>query len=271
VVFLLKKDEVKKQTLKKQNIKQLRSPLRYPGGKTRAVSTILPYFPNIKTLFSPFFGGGSIEIALLNKGIKVYGYDIFEPLVVFWQCLITDPKKLAKYVGRHFPLEKEKFYALQKNINISGGNKYEKGAIFYVLNRSSFSGSTYSGGMSPKHLRFTMSSIERLKEFKTKDLFIDKMDFKESFKKHMDDFAYCDPPYLIKNTLYGHNGNTHRNFDHESLYEILSKRGNWILSYNDCPEIRKKYAKYRIITPTWKYGMSASKTSKELLILSGDF
>ena len=55
-------------------LERVRSPLRYPGGKSRAVSAILETIPNgITALTSPFFGGGSIELALVNRGVRVHG------------------------------------------------------------------------------------------------------------------------------------------------------------------------------------------------------
>ena len=51
-----------------------RSLLRYPGGKTRGVDFITQFFPQrLDKLLSPFFGGGSIELAVAAKGTKVYG------------------------------------------------------------------------------------------------------------------------------------------------------------------------------------------------------
>ena len=78
----------------------IKSPLRYPGGKSRAVKTIWKYIEPLepKKLCSPFFGGGSLEIFCAQKGIKVHGYDNFQPLVDFWRWLLKDPKKLAKNV-----------------------------------------------------------------------------------------------------------------------------------------------------------------------------
>ena len=91
----------------------LKSPLRYPGGKSRAVSIISKYIPKDTTqLCSPFFGGGSLELACAQSGIRVYGYDIFGPLVDFWKLLLTNPKKLADNVEKYRPLKKEKFYEL---------------------------------------------------------------------------------------------------------------------------------------------------------------
>ena len=75
------------------------TPLRYPGGKTRAVKQILEWIPpDCEEFCSPFFGGGSVEIAYAkaNPECKVYGYDAYTPIVWFWQALLTNPSLLAK-------------------------------------------------------------------------------------------------------------------------------------------------------------------------------
>ena len=247
-----------------------RSPLRYPGGKTRGVEFIIQFFPkNLNELLSPFFGGGSIELAAAASGTMVYGYDIFTPLVEFWQCAAAKPQQLAIEVEKFYPLRKEKFYELQQT-QTKFKTKMQRAAVYYVLNRSSFSGATLSGGMSPGHPRFTHSSIERLKNFCNPNMQIEKADFKISLQKHIDVFAYLDPPYLIKSSLYGRKGNAHKDFEHEALAEILKQRKRWILSYNDCPEIRTLYKNFYMLTPSWKYGMSNNKLSKEVLIFSKD-
>lgn len=244
--------------------------LRYPGGKTRAVEAITSLFPeDLKEMCSPFFGGGSIEIYMACKGVKVYGYDVFKPLVEFWQCVNTSPAILANKVQHYYPLSKEEFYELQKKQN-KLKSKTDRAAAYYVLNRSSFSGSTLSGGMSPDHPRFTPSSVDRIRQFYNPNFQVEKMSFQDSIRLHKKKFLYLDPPYLINGALYGKNGNTHKGFDHEGLAETLKKRGNWILSYNDCDEIRKMYSGFEIQTPAWKYGMSGDKSSKEVLIFSRD-
>jgi len=247
-----------------------KSLLRYPGGKTRAIAAITQFFPKDMTeLCSPFFGGGSIELCLAAKGVKVCGYDIFNPLVEFWQCVIRKPEALADEVNKYYPLTKERFYQLQKDQR-KLRTKMERAAAFYVLNRSSFSGSTLSGGMSPDHPRFTQSSIDRLREFYNPNFSVERKDFTYSLGIHRNTFKYLDPPYLIKLALYGKSGSTHRDFDHDSLRMILIGQGNWIMSYNDCPEIRDMYKGYKIIVPEWKYGMSKNKASNEVLIFSHD-
>lgn len=248
-----------------------RSPLRYPGGKTRGVDFITQFFPeNLDKLLSPFFGGGSIELSVAAQGALVYGYDIFPPLVEFWQCLLTQTNELADEVEKHYPLPRDRFYELQAT-QTEFKTKLERAAVYYVLNRSSFSGATLSGGMSPEHPRFTLTSIERLRNYLNPNIKIQKADFKTSLEKHPYTFAYLDPPYLIKSSLYGKKGNAHKDFDHEQLATILKKREHWILSYNDCKEIRSLYEGFHILTPNWKYGMSNNKMSKEVLIFSKDF
>ena len=247
-----------------------KSPLRYPGGKTRAVQIITSYFPKkLETLLSPFIGGGSIELEVSAKGTFVLGFDIFEPLVEFWQCLIQCPGELAERVKEFYPLSKIDFYKLQKSQN-DFDNKILRAAVYYVLNRASFSGSTLSGGMSPQHPRFTESSIERVKNFRNSNIDIKLTDFCESLKKYESVFAYLDPPYLIKSNLYGNKGDAHKTFNHHKLAEVLKNRNQWVLSYNECTEIRELYKDFKIINLNWKYGMSTNKISKEILVFSKD-
>ena len=248
-----------------------RSPLRYPGGKTRAIDYITSFFPkDIKQLISPFLGGGSIELTTAANNITVYAYDAFSPLVEFWQCLLEQPHNLANEVEKYFPLPKEDFYTLQQT-QTAFTTKLQRAAVYYVLNRSSFSGSTLSGGMSPEHPRFTQTAIQRLRDFHNPNIIVKQADFKISLEEHASVFAYLDPPYLIKSKLYGKNGNAHKNFDHEGLAALLRKRDGWILSYNDCDEIRSLYEGFYLLVPNWKYGMSNDKASKEVLIFSKDF
>ena len=251
-------------------LRYARSPLRYPGGKSRAVPRILPLIPSdTKTICSPFVGGASIEIACAARGMQVRGYDIFTPLVDFWQSLLYNPTALADRVEKYYPLERVKFYRLQKRY-ITLTDSLERAAVFYALNRASFSGLTLSGGMSPGHPRFTPASIEKLRKFDIDDFTVNQSDYTVSIASNPDAFLYLDPPYKNGQKLYGIKGDTHEDFDHQTLKELLDQRGQWILSYNDCPEIRQLYKKYQILDTEWQYGMSASKQSSEIVIVSHD-
>lgn len=254
---------------------RIKSPLRYPGGKSRAVKTIYNYIPpGTKTLCSPFFGGGSLEIYCTHMGMKVYGYDNFRPLVDFWNWILKDPNKLANAVEKYHPLKpREKFYELQKE-HINEKSSFQRAVLFYVLNRTSFSGSTLSGGMASggddDNPRFTKSSIERLRNFKIKNISVKFAHFEKSIPKHPDDLLYLDPPYLIENKLYGNKGDLHKDFEHEKLAKILKNREKWILSYNNSDKVRTLYDGFQFVEPKWTYGMSKDKKSREILIFSDD-
>lgn len=246
--------------------------MRYPGGKSRAVKYLKEYVPkNVEEICSPFFGGGAFEIYLANQGIKIYGYDIFRPLVEFWKNVLSSPDQLIDEIYKYYPLDKDTFYELQQKILDVSSSSIEIAAMFFVLNRSSYSGLTLSGGMSPNHPRFNPNSIERIRKFQTDNLFVEHMDFKESISLHKDKFLYCDPPYYIEsNNLYGVKGDKHKEFNHLELFEILSSHSNWMLSYNNHEYIRELYRDYEQIQLDWSYGTSRNNNQepKELLILN---
>ncbi len=246
----------------------VRSPLRYPGGKSRAVSIIRSYIPeNVIAICSPFLGGASVELSCAADGMRVYGSDAFKPVTVFWQQATKNSSLLAERVKKYYPLSKRKFYELQKSYD-SLTTDIERAAVFFVLNRSSFSGTTLSGGMSPNHPRFTKSAIERVRDFQISRLFVRHSGWQDALMRHPDKFLYLDPPYANGGNLYGNRGDMHDGFNHEELAEVLHNRDGWVLSYNDCDLIQKLYQGFEVVRPEWTYGMSNNKKSNEVLIVN---
>tara|TARA_Y100000592_G_scaffold92057_1_gene153204 strand:+ start:773 stop:1774 length:1002 start_codon:yes stop_codon:yes gene_type:complete len=257
----------------------MKSPLRYPGGKTRAVKTIMEFIPeDCGELCSPFLGGGSVELALAEKGTKVYGYDLFEPLVWFWKALLEKPGELARIANsfrkNHHLFElndikvkgllKDDFDKIREELKQEDKYSVLNAAKFYAINRSSFSGATFSGGWSRRaaYARFTSSSIDRVREFKEPMITVECKDFKESIPLHPNAFLYLDPPYMLaseeQERLYGKAGDKHKGFDHKGLYDILKDRDNWLLSYSgDGKAILDMYKDFATedVTDRWKYGM----------------
>ena len=87
-------DSIAGQKLKYKRVND--SPLRYAGGKSLAVGFIAEQLPsNLERLVSPFFGGGSFEVALAKRtGVEVLGYDIFEMLTNYWHYQAEQPEAL---------------------------------------------------------------------------------------------------------------------------------------------------------------------------------
>ena len=81
---------------------------------------------------------------------------------------------------------------------------------------------------------------------------------------------FLDPPYYLesKSKLYGNNGDMHEGFNHTLLFDLLHTKKNWILTYNNCDNIRNLYKDYTIINVNWSYGMNTSKESSEIIIIS---
>jgi len=194
--------------------------------------------------------------------MAVHGSDIFAPLMTFWKACLSNREELCSRVKKYHPLSRSKFYDLQKGYR-EITNEVERAAVFFVLNRASFSGTTLSGGMSLGHPRFTATSIERLSTFQMSNFSVECADFTDVIPKANDAFLYVDPPYLNGQRLYGVNGDLHTKFDHKRLFKLLHQRDKWILSYNDCEEIRELYKNYPILLLKWAY-------ENEILVLSND-
>lgn len=255
-----------------------KSPLRYPGGKSRAckkLDIILnKYFDVSKftTILSPFFGGGSFEFYLQNKYNKnIICNDKFKPLYNFWNSCKTNKDELCRELSKNLNITKMKFNKLRNKI-MSLTNNLRQAIYYFIINRCSFSGSTLSGGFSEEasKKRFTKSSIDRINKLNLSNFEIYNLDFSDFITNYHNDkyFMFLDPPYFIDGKLYGLSGDMNEDFDHEKLYNLISQKSHWILTYNDCEYIRKLYKKFTIETINWSYGMNKSKKSSEIVIIN---
>jgi DNA adenine methylase len=257
------------------------SPLRYPGGKTRACKIInnilLQYFDinNFDTIISPFFGGGSFEFYLQNNyGLKLIVNDKFTPLYNFWKQVKINKQILCDELRKITIITKEQFIDYRNTIMNLNDDVIQQSIQYFIINRCSFSGSTLSGGFSEEASikRFTPSSINKIEllDFTNIDIYnYDFYDFINNFNNNKA-FIFLDPPYYLENKskLYGNNGDMHENFNHQLLFDLLNTKKNWLITYNNCEYIRKLYKDYIIIDVNWSYSMNTSKTSSEIIIIS---
>ena len=263
---------------------QVRSPLRYPGGKSRATKQILSLIPDFDEYREPFLGGGSIYIATIKKFPKKQYWinDNFKELYCFWSQLKKNSNKVIKEIQLTFDAYKdiengEELY--NKLVNLENYNEQEAAVRFFVLNRITFSGTIESGGFSNESFnkRFTQSSIDRLSPFKEllKNTKITCKDYSYLTDYQGEKvFMFLDPPYLSTKSskLYGKKGDMHTSFDGEKFAEkAKSSKHKWLITFDDSKEVRSLFKGYNIFPLELQYGMNNYKQKiaakgKELII-----
>lgn len=264
----------------------VRSPLRYPGGKTMAVERILARLPDGKfdEYREPFLGGGSVFLAIAqrDKASRFWLNDKNADLYYFWmglQMATYDVVTKIKQLKTSHPDGRELFLKLTQGEQ--SAHVLDRAARFFVLNRITFSGTTESGGYSERAFtgRFTDSSIARAERLghwlKERDsAFFSGIDFENLLARRVDSdkvFIFLDPPYLSaeKSRLYGVKGGLHKGFDHQRLATALKECSYpWLLTYDNCPEIRDLYSFANIAEWEMTYGSrnDHSQPGKELFI-----
>ena len=264
------------------------SPLYYIGSKRWLVRKLVATLPEDTTeIVSPFFGGGSLELNLALRGVRVHGYEKFQPVVNYWQHWLHSPSKVIADANATLNLYSHaELQRLKKQRYPEICYHGEMGAsLYYVFNRLSFVGSP-SNHVRDFRLRFDGHYIRDWKDRKNGrrvfprtefweacpplPISVEHNDFKESLAKHPDIFAFLDPPYPnLSSRLYGDSREYHQDFDHLGLYDILKSRKNWGLCYNDVPFVRDLYSEFQMIEVK-RPGDSWGKNKDELLILSDD-
>jgi DNA adenine methylase len=260
----------------------IKSPLRYPGGKSRAVELIASIIPSFEEFREPFVGGGSVFIHLKQQypNKQFWINDLYPELYKFWAMTQQNTEGVINQVRAWkniYQNGKELHRFLGENMDKF--TDIEKASAFFIFNRITFSGTTESGGFSEQAFkgRFTESSIDRLKSVapilnKTQ---ITNLDYKNVVDTEGGNvFLFLDPPYhsATKSALYGKNGKLHKTFDHERFAKVMKNCPHkWLITYDDSPYIRKLFSFANIISWDLTYGMrnvteQSNQKGKELFI-----
>lgn len=262
-----------------------RSPLRYPGGKQKAISQIALCLPGrVQEFREPMVGGGSVffHARSIDMAERYWINDKFHELACFWKT-IKSPKSAKNLISDLLELRQEldspsrikRYYLSARELTTK--DDYETARLFFFFNRVTFSGTTRAGGFSAEAAikRFTVSSILRLKQASEalSGVTITEGEFDDVIEAKGDDvFLFLDPPYFTASKLYGPKGNLHQ-FDHERLAARLIKSGHkFLITYDDCPEVRALYRGCNLRNWQLRYGMNncnlerTSKLGAELFI-----
>jgi DNA adenine methylase len=265
----------------------MKTPLRYAGGKSKAVKIITPFIKDVNKIVSPFLGGGSLEVHWASMGKKVIGYDLFDVLVNFWNVLLNHKKELVETLKKINPTDEE--YSRVKEILMRWDNTQEMlkdwktkhykrddvitldkvtAAAYYYFNHNTSYGPGYLGWGSSVYLKDSKwnAMIDKISKFDLPSLSVNQGSFENVLPNHVNDFLYLDPPYYLekdsdnkmftgiypmRNIPIHHSG-----FNHELLRDLLhNHKGGFVLSYNNCETIREYYSDFEMFYPTWSYSM----------------
>ena len=277
--------------MKTKSLKSYKTPLRYPGGKSRALSKLFQFIPDLKdyTEFrEPFLGGGSvaIEIGKRYPHIDIWVNDLYEPLYNFWKVLQSDGQKLRDILiqlkQKHSDPSsaKQLFLDAKDYLAKPVGNSIDRAVSFYVVNKCSFSGLTESSAFSKQasESNFSVNGIEKLPEYSLmiKKWKITNLSYEHMLSDEEETYIYLDPPYEIKSNLYGRKGDMHKGFNHDEFATVCDKSTSPILiSYNSSQLIRDRFDGWTVAEFAHTYTMRSTgcynkeqASRKELVLMN---
>ena len=276
-----------------KSLKSFKTCLRYPGGKSRAVKKMDQYFPDLRDYVEfrePFLGGGSVAIHISKKypHLKIWVNDLYEPLVNFWSNLqmfgVELKDTLSELKSKHNDPDSARvlFLSSKERINSSDCSPFDRAVAFYIVNKCSFSGLTESSSFSSQASvsNFSLRGIEKLPGYQEiiSNWHINGYSYEHLMTNDLHDgvFMYLDPPYDIKDNLYGRKGSMHKGFDHDKFAEDCDKHDiPMLISYNSDQLVRDRFKNWNVAEFDLTYTMRSvgeymreQKTRKELLLFN---
>lgn len=263
------------------------SPLRYPGGKSSLVGVLRQIRKlnglGTRAMAEPFAGGAGASLTLLfgEEAPVIHINDADPAIRDFWWAATRRPKELSQLVSCTRVSMAE--WRRQREVYRAGTKigRLRRGFAAFYLNRCNRSGIIMNGGpiggikqngtwkinarFNKPELRRRLNKIAEFSD-RVHTTGIDGLDFISSLDATKT-FFFIDPPYFDKGkTLYL---NALDEPYHVALGARLRKMDTaaWVLTYDDCPEIRRIYEGWANIHPfSLGYAASARRSGKEILV-----
>ena len=242
-----------------QTMKSYKTPLRYPGGKSRALSKLFQFIPDLKgykEYREPFLGGGSVALEVTKRypHLKIWVNDLYEPLYNFWKEIQDhghEVKNILLQLKQRHPdpaSAKQLFLDAKAYLekDTTDTEAIHRAVSFYVVNKCSFSGLTESSSFSKQasDSNFSLNGIEKLTGYQELigNWKITNLSYEELFTDNREVFTYLDPPYEIKSNLYGRKGDMHNGFSHDTFaLECDRYASHQLVSYNSSALIKERF------------------------------
>ncbi len=228
----------------------MKSFIPWIGGKSQLCKTVFSYFPNQKPdrYIEVFGGGGSVLLCQEKHAPLEVFNDIDGHLINLYRCVQHHCSELQRELrlgGEQLPPNsRELFFDYLEQLNMRGLTDIQRAARYFYVIRISYGADRRTFGCSKKSL---LSAIDRLPEIqdRLKDVVIENRDFEALVKTYdrQNALFYFDPPYFNAEKYYdGFSADDHKRL-HNSIAHL---KGQFVLSYNDHPEIRLLYRDFHI-------------------------
>jgi DNA adenine methylase len=217
------------------------------GGKKLLRKKILEQFPDPESYdrYIEVFGGAGWLLFSKDKHalLEVFN-DVNGELINLYRVVKYHPDALQKELEWLLISREQFFDELSKNIR--GMTDIQRAARFFCLIKESFGSNCQSFGVGSRDMK---KSVDYLLEVSNRlnKVVIENHDFGQLIKTYDRSGAlfYLDPPYYEAEKYYPDRFNPE---DHVRLKKCLCDlKGKFILSYNDCPQIRELYEGFTII------------------------
>ena len=267
------------------------SPLRYPGGKRILVPSIKEILKKASldniTYIEPYVGGGGVALNLLFTGIakEIHINDFDFAIYSFWKAILEQTDRFIEIIS-NIPVTIDEWHKQKEVYENKDNNDYFKvGIATFFLNRTNRSGILKGGVMGGQEqkskykidCRFNklplLERIKRIGSYKSK-IHVYNFDALELLREKQeifsnDSFTFLDPPYYNKGAELYENHYSHN--DHLELASTITNillNKNWILTYDNTPEIINMYEEFHHDYYSLKYTAGKKKTGKEIMVLS---
>lgn len=216
------------------------------GGKRLLRKKITEQFPERFDRYIEVFGGAGWVLFGKDKhaDMEVYN-DVNGNLVNLFRCVKYHPEALQKELD-WILVSREQFFDCVAQNDVQGMTDIQRAVRFYCRIKLSYGADLWTFGVRPRDMQKTITYLQEVSKRLNK-VVIENADFGRLIKTYDRESAlfYCDPPYYKAEKYY-----TDRFCleDHIRLRDALSRiKGKFLLSYNDCPEIRELYAGYHLL------------------------
>lgn len=240
----------------------MKSPLNYFGGKSRLAEKIVSMIPVHTCYCEPFCGAAWILFTKEPSKVEIIN-DLDNELVTFWRVVQNHLTAFLEYFK--YAIVSRQLWELEKQKAPDTLTDIQRAVRYYYLQRLGFAGKTKSRSFAPgtdRPMNLILTSIEETLlevHWRLQRVTVERINALDCIERYdrPHTFFYIDPPYFF-------NGNDYAvRFDKDDFIRLretlLKVKGKFIVSLNDCKEVRALFKSFRIQRVKLKYSSGNSR------------